>query len=433
MITINAAFGQEEKVLGTLGRIGENETRQIVFDCSDILAEYPGAEIVCVMQRHCDRTAYLADAVLDGNALTVTLTDADVSAPGDLRIELRALTDGKIRKSAVYMGQVVSALRGEQDKPGNPTADVLNRIDMTISRAEESIAKADAAAKSAREVADTVQTKLDNGDFVGPAGKPGSDASVTADNIQAALGYTPVKDVQLNGESLVQDSMATIPLVGYNRLGAVQLDPAGFAAASVEGKLALVPPTDAQISTHTYTQRPITPSCMDYAVTAAMTDGKGPAWTAAQQAAARERMGIPGDYELIEEITISEAVTSFIRESTPDGTPYSLAGFFCVITSPGVDNAIPLSQQIWAGETSLYNYGVRAVDAAVNSKSVLFARVNNKILHGEQYPVGANYEFANVPRFAKKFVPDGSPITKIIFSGPIPANIKITIYGVRAQ
>lgn len=312
-------------------------------------------------------------------------------------------------------------------------------------------------------MADTVQAKLDNGDFVGPAGKngeqgpkgdtgatgpqgpkgdtgptgpqgaPGSDASVTADNIQAALGYTPVKDVQLNGESLVQDSMATIPLVGYNRLGAVQLDPAGFAAASVEGKLALVPPTDAQISTHTYTQRPITPSCMDYAVTAAMTDGKGAAWTAVQQAAARERMGIPGDYELIEEITISEAVTSFIRESTPDGTPYNLAGFFCVITSPGVDNAITLSQQIWTGETSLYNYGVRAVDAAVNSKSVLFARVNNKILHGEQYPVGANYEFANVPRFAKKFVPDGSPITKIIFNGPIPANTKITIYGVRAQ
>lgn len=432
MITVNAAFGQEEKALGTLGRVGENDTRQIVFDCSDILAEYPGAEIVCVMQRHCDRIAYLADAVLAGNVLTVTLTDADVSASGDLRIELRALTDGKIRKSAVYMGQVVSALRGAQDRPGNPIADVLNRIDMTISRAEKSIAEADAAAKSAQTVADTVQAKLDNGDFVGPAGKPGSDASVTSDNIKTALGYTPIKNVQLNGESIVQDSVATIPLAGYNRLGAVQLDPAGFAAASVEGKLALVPPTDAQISTHTYTQRPITPSCMDYAVKAAMCDGKGAVWMKNEQKAARERIGIPGDYELIEEITISEAVTSFIRESTPDGTPYSLAGFFCVITSPGVDKAIVLNQTIFAGETSLYNYGMRALDAAVNSKSVLFARVNNKILHGEQYPVGTNYEFANITRFAKKFVPDGSPITKIAFSGAIPANTKITIYGVRA-
>lgn len=130
--------------------------------------------------------------------------------------------------------------------------------------------------------------------IVGPQGDPGSDASVTAENIQAALGYTPVKDVRVAGESLVQDSVATIPLAGYNRLGVVQLDPAGFAAASVEGKLALVPPTDAQISTHTHTQRPITPSCMDYALKAAMCDGKGAAWTANEQKAARERMGAVG-------------------------------------------------------------------------------------------------------------------------------------------
>ena len=335
MITVNAAFGQEEKVLGMLGRIGENETRQIVFDCADILTEYPGAEIICVMQRHCDRTAYLSDAVLAGNVLTVTLTDADVSASGDLRIELRALVDGKIRKSAVYTGKVVSALRGEQDKPGNPTADVLNRIDMTISRAEESISEANAAAQSARKVANTVQTKLDNGDFVGPAGKdgkdgkqgpkgdtgatgpqgaPGSDASVTAENIQSALGYTPVKNVQMNGESLVQDSVATIPLAGYNRLGAVQLDPAGFAGASVDGMLSLVPPTDAQISTHTHTQRPITPSCMDYAVKTAMCDGKGAAWTDDEQKAARERMGVVGFAEMkhITTLVIAEETASII-------------------------------------------------------------------------------------------------------------------------
>ena len=122
---------------------------------------------------------------------------------------------------------------------------------------------------------------------------------MTAENIQSALGYTPVKNVQMNGESLVQDSVATIPLAGYNRLGAVQLDPAGFAGASVDGMLSLVPPTDAQISTHAHTQRPITPSCMDYAVKSAMCDGKGAAWTAAEQKAARERMGIDKAYELI--------------------------------------------------------------------------------------------------------------------------------------
>lgn len=80
----------------------------------------------------------------------------------------------------------------------------------------------------------------------------------------------------------------------------------------------------------------------------------------------------------------------------------------------------------------MYNYGVRAIDKAVNAKSVVFACVNNKILHAEQYPVGVNYEFANVTRLAKKFVPDGSPITKVQFNGDIPVNTKITIYGVIA-
>ena len=81
----------------------------------------------------------------------------------------------------------------------------------------------------------------------------------------------------------------------------------------------------------------------------------------------------------------------------------------------------------------MYNYGVRSVDTAVNAKSVLFASVNNKILHAEQYPVGTGYEVANAARLAKKFVPDGSPITRVTFSGNIPVNTKISIYGVKSQ
>lgn len=401
-------------------------------------ADLTGASILAYFAR-ADGKTVLQPGEISGNVVTIDFSAACCAVVGRIGVSVR-MSQGDQRLTLAQRAFAVK--RAATDDMIDPSGVVPTPEEM-----KEIIERAEAAAQAIEgltvEAAQSEDGTLSatvsdvNGHkhiaFTFPQGAPGSDASVTAENIKSALGYTPVKDVRLNGESLVQNSAATIPLAGYNRLGAVQLDPAGFAAASVEGKLALVPPTDAQISTHTYTQRPITPSCMDYAVTAAMTDGKGPAWTAAQQTAARERMGIPGDYELIEEITISEAVTSFIRESTPDGTPYSLAGFFCVITSPGVDKAIVLNQTIFAGETSLYNYGVRAVDAAVNSKSVLFARVNNKILHGEQYPVGTKYEFANVPRFAKKFVPDGSPITKIIFSGPIPANIKITIYGVRAQ
>lgn len=435
MIYIQSAFSQEEQRLELVGRQGEGGTRQLVFDCADVLAEYPDALIVCAMQRAGDHTAYLKDCATDGTNRAVTLESADVAVPGMLKIELRALIGDDVRKSAVYIAKVAESLRGEQDRPGNPIADVLNRIDMTISRAEESIAEADAAAKSAQTVADTVQAKLDNGDFVGPAGKPGSDASVTADNIQAALGYTPVKDVQLNGESLVQDSMATIPLAGYNRLGAVQLDPAGFAAASVEGKLALVPPTDAQISTHTYTQRPITPSCMDYAVTAAMTDGKGPAWTAAQQAAARERMGVDKTYELIEEITLTEEVTQLIRNAEPNGTAYHFRNMYVnIITPQAKKNGVIYS----LFNNILIGLALGSITSKFTEGGIaqIYAHTANGFLDG--YGVGAENQStsSNLVRYLTPLnVPSGiSAINsiKILATVNIPINTNIKIYGVRA-
>ena len=338
-ITIQAEFGQNYKDLGFIGRVGENDSREIVFDCADALTQFPGASIVCVIKRACDTKPYSAPLTEDGYSRILPLSAVENAVAGQIMIELRAVSNDTILKSAMFSGRISESLQGEGDRPGNPVRDVLDRVDSALQSATETQKKllsaldgvdtavdgANTAAENAQTVADTVQAKLDNGEFVGPAGKdgangkdgapgkdgkdgeqgpkgdtgatgpqgaPGSDASVTAENIQSALGYTPVKNVQINGDSLVQDSVATIPLAGYNRLGAVQLDPAGFAAASVDGMLSLVPPTDAQISTHTHTQRPITPSCMDYAVKSAMCDGKGAAWTAAEQKAARERMGV---------------------------------------------------------------------------------------------------------------------------------------------
>lgn len=52
---------------------------------------------------------------------------------------------------------------------------------------------------------------------------------------------------------------------------------------------------------------PVVPANLDYAVKCAMCDGKGAAWTAEEQAAARERMGI-GEWELFADIALEEKV-----------------------------------------------------------------------------------------------------------------------------
>lgn len=179
MIYIQSAFSQEEQRLELVGRQGEGGTRQLVFDCADVLAEYPDALIVCAMQRAGDRKAYLKDCATDGMNRAVTLESADVAVPGILKIELRALIGDDVRKSAVYIAKVAESLRGEKDRPGNPAADLLNRLDATLKHAEDSVSAADQAASAANTAA-TAATNAAN------AANSGEIARVAAEKNRAS-------------------------------------------------------------------------------------------------------------------------------------------------------------------------------------------------------------------------------------------------------
>lgn len=192
MITINAKFSQEMQSLGLIGRVGENASRQIVFDCSEVLTEFSGASILCVLRRSKDEMPYTADVTMSGTNATLTLTDTDLAVAGYLNIELRAIKNGVVYKSSVFTGTVALSLYGDADKPGEVVRDVLDRVDAALNAAEATknqlelalgdvttaVGSANTAANNAQTVADTVQAKLDNGDFVGatgPAGQTGAD------------------------------------------------------------------------------------------------------------------------------------------------------------------------------------------------------------------------------------------------------------------
>lgn len=210
MITINAAFAQEIQFLGLIGRAGENASRQIVFDCASALTDLSGAEIKCVMKRPYDLQPYLADLSVSGTDYTLTLADRDVAVPGDVMLELRVLKDGLRLKSALFYGHVDESLQGEGDQPGSPVHDVLDRVDAALDAAKATndqlavalegvntaVNKANTAAGNAQTVADAVQVKLDNGDFVGAAGKDGTDGKDGAPGKDGADGApgAPGKD-----------------------------------------------------------------------------------------------------------------------------------------------------------------------------------------------------------------------------------------------
>lgn len=113
----------------------------------------------------------------------------------------------------------------------------------------------------------------------GDTGSPGSDA--------------PATDVQIDGTSITANGVANVPKAGGGELGVVRVDRNGKNGISLgaDGEAKLNPASDALISARSGV-RPITASNVDYAVQAAMCDGKGAAWTAEEQAAAKKRMGI---------------------------------------------------------------------------------------------------------------------------------------------
>lgn len=475
MITIESAFSQEVRRLGTIGRQGENNTRQIAFGCEDILTEYPTAQIICALQRATDREAYLADSTMQDKTLIVTMSNADVSIPGTLRVELRAIIGEDIRKSAVYMAHVVASLIGQGDKPGNPVPDSLNRIDETLKSAEEtqeklerSLAQAETvtsaasdAAQSAREVADTVQAKLDNGDFIGPAGKdgkdgekgpkgdigatgpqgaPGSDASVTADNIQAALGYTPVKDVQVAGSSVLDGGVANVPIAqtwisGPRKPGVVA--PAIAYGLYMSNELLQIYPAEAGNINNRVLARPIVPTNLDHAVKAAMCDGKGAAWTEAEQKAARDRMGIDKAYELIEEITLAEEST-VVRTTEPDGTPYNFAVIMLRAEFPAIEKTGNIRLAYYIGNT--YNQVISYFLSPYNANAVKYGYSKVWVENG-RYRSGWWTCTENSDQFAQYYenpvqqdkysVADGNIVG--INTVVMAAGTKISIYGVRAQ
>lgn len=112
----------------------------------------------------------------------------------------------------------------------------------------------------------------------GDPGAPGSDAADT--------------DVRIAGKTITADGVADIPLASTTQEGVTKYDPYGGLSDTERG-WGITPASNSQINARNASHFAITAdSHLDYAVKAAMCDGKGAAWTPSEQAAAKKRMGI---------------------------------------------------------------------------------------------------------------------------------------------
>lgn len=150
-----------------LGRVGENRATRVLIDLKSILSQYPDA-IASITVKQPGRTEYPAAVKQEGGILTWEITRADIgdkAGSGQAQITIQD-ADGTIIKTAIACTRVSESL-------GDATAPAPDPVETWIDKATGTLADVERAGNAAQAVADEVQRRLDNGDFVGPQGPKG--------------------------------------------------------------------------------------------------------------------------------------------------------------------------------------------------------------------------------------------------------------------
>lgn len=151
-----------------LGRVGENRATRVLIDLKSILSQYPDA-IASITVKQPGRAEYPATVKQEGGILTWEITSADIgdkAGSGQAQITIQD-ADGTVIKTAIACTRISESL-------GDATAPAPDPVEKWIDKATGTLADVERAGNAAQAVADEVQRRLDNGDFVGPQGPQGN-------------------------------------------------------------------------------------------------------------------------------------------------------------------------------------------------------------------------------------------------------------------
>lgn len=139
-----------------LGRRGENEARQIIFDISSLISTYGPGAATLLAKRPTDTTAYPVTVEQSGTTVTWTVTDVDTAYPGDGQCELYYYVGDTLAKSYVYrtfIGQDIGNASSEPPDAYQTWVDNLTTLGAeTAQNATDAAQSASDAAASAAEI-----------------------------------------------------------------------------------------------------------------------------------------------------------------------------------------------------------------------------------------------------------------------------------------
>ena len=167
----------------------------------------------------------------------------------------------------------------------------------------------------------------------GEKGDNGQDYILTENDKQeiaqdvAGLVDIPVEDVQVNGESVVTDGVAEIPIGGQNKFGVFYAYQTDGVASLSDGRLVINPSTDDQIKGSQSTRRPIIPAQLDKATfyglakasgdtTQAQSSNPVGTYTDDAKASIQSMLGVPSEDDVVTDVQIDG--TSIITDGVAE-------------------------------------------------------------------------------------------------------------------
>lgn len=197
-----------------LGRVGENRATRVLVDLKSILSQYPDA-IASITVKQPGRAEYPAVVKQEDGILTWEITSADIgdkAGSGQAQITIRD-ADGTVIKTAIACTRVGESL-------GDATAPAPDPVETWIDKATGTLANVEQAGNAAQAIADEVQQRLDNGDFVGPQGPQGPKGEKGDKGDRGAKGE-PGKDAVIDA-TLTQEGEAADAAATGKRLAEIE-------------------------------------------------------------------------------------------------------------------------------------------------------------------------------------------------------------------
>lgn len=370
-----------------LGRQTESGVTTIEVNVQSWLDKWPGMKTEIMVTRPGESVAYPAATRIDGSSIVWTVNGADTAIAGRGTAEILGLVNGVRKLSRTLRTRITASTVAET---GDPPESAQPWVDTVINAASEikgMTAEAETLKPGDEATASYADGKLTLGiprgvpgvqgpkgdpGTKGEKGDPGSDASVTAEAIEAALGYAPVTPSQMAEK---QDVLTDSDKQAIAKTGLTT----------------------------------------------------GAAWTNIEQKTAQKKIGVDKPFELIEKIVLQKEITYLNMELSLE------ALYVEIVTSDAA--AVDGNDQYVTLEIDGIQHGVY-LGSTVKAGQVRYAKLLAERIHGRYmvtaYPAGGLKEALTIYFQHNAVGISGDKITKIHFyNAALPAGTEIAIYGVR--